>query len=164
MNPLEKLRWLQTILLLFQILKDLTHVSMVCVFHVSEFWWACSKFPCAWWIFVILHWSLILLPQFLVAWRTFSCRLTWEFSTSDFELLCSQFPGAWPILFLSSLFTGLTRYPELDEEVSSLHWLCITRFKGVAFAVGEPPFEVVSRPRFDMAPITMCSLTFEREL
>ena len=46
-------------------------------------------------------------------------------------------------------------------EVSSLHWLRITRFTGLAFAVREPSFEVISCPRFDMAPMIMRSLTLE---
>ena len=84
-----------------------------------------------------------------------------EFPTSDFESPSCQFPGAWQALFLSSSFSGMTRDPKLDEEVSSLYWLRITRFTGLAFAVGEPSFEVVFCPRFDMAPITMRSLSLE---
>ena len=75
----------------------------------------------------LLTWDWSFCSSFLVAWRTFSCRLTWEFSTSDFESPSIQFPGACPTLFLSSSFPGLTRDPKLGEEISSLHWLCITR-------------------------------------
>ena len=64
---------------------------------------------------------------------------------------------------LSSSFTGLTRDPELCDEISSLHWLYITRLMGLAFAVGETSFEVVFCPRFDMAPDTVRSLSWERE-
>ena len=66
--------------------------------------------------------------------------------------------------FLSSSFTRLTRDPELREESSSLHGLCITRLIGLAFAVSEPSFEVVFCPRFDMAPTTIRSLIWERKL
>ena len=40
----------------------------------------------------------------------------------------------------SSSFPELTRDPKLGEEVSSLYWLRITRFTGLAFAIGEPSF------------------------
>ena len=100
-------------------------------------------------------------PSFLWAGLTFSCRFTWEFPTSKFE---SQFPEARPNLFLSSSFTGLTRDPDLCGETSSLHWLCITRLVGLACATREPSLEVVSCPRFDMAPITMRSPAWEGKL
>ena len=108
-----------------------------------------------------LHLGLILLPQFPGGLE--NLLLSTHLRIFDFRfritvLPVTQFPGAWPILFLSSSFPGLTRDPKLDEEVSSLHWLCITRFTSLAFAVGEPSFEVVSCPPFDMAPITMFSL------
>ena len=108
---------------------------MVCVFHISELWWGCSKSPCAWRVLFTLYFGLNLVLCFLVAWRTFSCPLTWDFSISDFESPSIQFPGAWPTLFLSSSFSGLTRDPKLGEENSSLHWLRITRLTGLAFAV-----------------------------
>ena len=107
-------------------------------------------------------WLWSFCPSSLAAWRTFSCRLTWEFSTSDFELPRSQFPGTWSTLFLSSSFPGLTWDPKLDEEVASLYCLCISRFTGLAVAVGEPSFEVVSYDLFDMASITMRSLILEK--
>ena len=106
--------------------------------------WACSKFPCA--------------------WREGSLHSLFGFDLFASFLALENFPGAWPTHFLSSSFTGSTRDPQFDEEVSSLYWLRITTFTGLAFAVGEPSFEVVFCPRFDMAPITMRSLSFERKL
>ena len=77
----------------------------------------------------------------------FSCRAS------------TGFPVLVQPLFIPSSFTGLTRDPILREKVSLLQGLCITRLTSLAFAVGEPSFEVVFCPRFDMAPITMLSVT-----
>ena len=148
MHPLKMLSWLHTFPTSFpKIRRSYPRIDGLCI-------------PCFWTLVSMQQVSLCLkdslqffiwvgsfCTSFLVAWRTFSCRLTWEFSTSNFELPCSQFPGAWPILFLSSSFTGLTQSPKST----------------LAVAVGEPSFEVVSCPLFDMAPITMRSLTLERK-
>ena len=103
-------------------------------------------------------------PSFMWARLTFSCRFTWEFSTSKFEPECHQFPEARPTLFVSSSFAELTRDRDLCGETSSWHWPCITRLVGLAFATGEPSLEVVSCPRFDMAPFAMRSPAWERKL
>ena len=137
---------------------------MVREFHVSELWWRCSKFPCAWG--VLIHFLFGCDPSAPVSWWLelfFSCRLTREYPTSNFESGSIQFLGACPTPFLSSSFPGLTRDPKLCEEISSLHGLCI-RLISLAVAVGEPLFEVASCLRFDMAPITMRSLIWERKL
>ena len=100
---------------------------------------------------------------FLEASITFSCLLTWEHPTSKFESKLPRFPEASPALLLSSSFTRLTRDPELCDEISSSHWLCITRLMSLAYAVGEPSFKVVFCPRFDMTPDTVRSVNWERE-
>ena len=76
-------------------------------------------------------------------------RLTCEYPTS---------PAACPTLVLPSSFSRLTRDPVLrGRGVSSLQGLCMTRLIRLAFAVGEPSFEVVFCPRFDMAPFEMAT-------
>ena len=65
-----------------------------CVFHVSELWRACSKFPwCVEGFSSLFIWVWPFCPSFLAAWRTFTCRLTWEFSTSDFQI--TELPVSW---------------------------------------------------------------------
>ena len=90
--------------------------------------------------------------SFLLAWGEFSCRLLWGCSISEFGLGSTSCLVALTTSFLSSAFTGLTRDPKLREEISSL--LCLrsrnTR-RGLAFTFGEPSFEVVFWPLFDMA-------------
>ena len=58
---------------------------MAFIFHVSELWWACSKFPCAWRVLFTLYVGAFFCSSFLAAWRTFSCQLTWDFSASDLK-------------------------------------------------------------------------------
>ena len=98
---------------------------MVCVFHVAELWWACSKFPCAWRDLFTLYWVWSFCPSFLAAWRTFSCRLTREFSTSDFESPSIQFPGAWQTLFLSSSFLGLAAHHQIHRSCFCCRWTIV---------------------------------------
>ena len=137
---------------------------MLCIFHVSELWWGCSKFPCALKVLFTLYLGLILLPSFLVAWRIFSCRLTWVFF--DFRFLSHRAPS----FLVPADSCSFIVIPRIDQRSQtwwrnlSLHWLRITRLTGLAFAVGEPSFEVVFCPRFDMVPIMMRSLTWERKL
>ena len=72
---------------------------------------------------------------------------------------------ARPTLFLLCSFPGLTGDPDPCDETPSLHWPCNTRLvlQGF-FAIGDPSLEVVSCPRFDMAPITRRSMVWEKEL
>ena len=105
----------------------------------------------------LFTWVWSICSSFLAAWGTFSCRLTCEFSTSDFWI--TEHPVSWCLAdsFSFIVISGLTRHPKLGEEVSSLYWVRITRFTGLAFAVGEPSSEVLFFPRFDTAPIIMRS-------
>ena len=107
----------------------------------------------------LFAWVWSFCSTFLEASITFSCLLTWEHPTSKFELKLPRFPEASPALLLSSSFSRLTRDPELCDEISSSHWLCITRLMSLAYAVGEPSFKVVFCPRFD----TVRSVNWERE-
>ena len=111
----------------------------------------------------LFAWVWSFCSTFLEASITFSCLLTWEHPTSKFESKLPRFPEASPALLLSSSFTRLTRDPELCDEISSSHWLCITRLTSLDYAVGEPSFEVVFCPRFDMTPDTVRSVNWERE-
>ena len=91
MLPLRMLRFCGHSQLLPQKLKDLAHVLMVRVFHVFQFWWWRSKFPCA------------------IGVKTF-CLIT---------VLPHQFPGChWNILLSTRLrisdfwiWVGLHQFP-----------------------------------------------------
>ena len=72
-------------------------------------------------------------PSAPVSWNLLLSTQLENFRLPIFESPSIQFPGAWPTLFLSSSFPLLTRDPKLGEEISSLHWLRITRFTGLAF-------------------------------
>ena len=76
-----------------------------------------------------------------------------------FSLITFYSLDACTTSFLSSAYSGLTRYPKLREEISSLRYSGSTRH-GFAFAVGEPSFEVVFWPLFNMA---LCFLTWSSE-
>ena len=66
---------------------------MVCVFHVSELWWACSKFPCAWRIFFTLFGGLILLPQFPGGLE--NLLLSIHLRIIDFQFRINALPVSW---------------------------------------------------------------------
>ena len=98
--------------------------------------------------------------RFLVAWRTFSCRLTWDYPTSNFESPNIQFPVACPTPFKSSAF------PRFDQRSQTSWRDFLTPFcsrstrHGLAFAIGEHSFEISSWPFFHMA---LCFLTWSSE-
>ena len=104
-------------------------------------------------------WSWSSRTLFPTAIGTFSCRLAWEYPISDLVADRLLFPAAISTSVLSSVFSGLARYPKLCEEISSLLGSRATRH-GLAFAIGEPSFEVVFWPRFDMV---LCFLTWSSE-
>ena len=101
--------------------------------------WACSKFP-----------GLILLPQFPGGLKNLLLSTHRRFF--DFWFRITELPVSWCLAdsFLSLSFTGLTRDPKLDEEMSSLHWLCMSRITGLAFCCRR-------------ATIRGCSLTSFRQ-
>ena len=125
---------------LLQKLKDLAHVLMVRVFHVSQFWCWRSKFPLCHWSWTVLLSSLSVwsrssrTSQFLGYWNVL-WSVHWRISDFWTQVGSHQFPS-----FLSSVFTGLTRDPKLREEISSLLGSRATRH-GLAFAIGKPSFE-----------------------
>ena len=140
-------------------------IDVLCTPCFWELWWACSKFPCVWRVLFTFYLALIILPQFPGCLE--NLLLSTHLRIFDFRFRITELPVPWCLarfFFFHRHSTGLTRDPKLDEEVFSLYWLRITRFTGLAFAVGEPSFGVVYCPRFDMAPITVRSLTFERKL
>ena len=97
--------------------KSFTIVSMFCVFHISELWWACSKFPCARRIFFTLYLGLILLPSFLVAWRIF---LSTHLRIFDFRIRTALLPALW-CLATSFSFTG--SFTVVPREPDKLFYL-----------------------------------------
>ena len=84
--------------------------------------------------------------NFLFACGTFYCRLAWKYPT---YAGCTRCLDACTTLFLTSAFSWLTRDPKLRAVISSL--LCSHSARhGFALVVGEPSFEVVFWPLFDM--------------
>ena len=132
-------------------------------FHVFHFWWYCYKLCSARRVFFTCRSVWVFLPKSLCNKVATSCRHTWELPTSAFELELPRFPLARPTLYLLYSFTGLTGHPDPCDETPSERWSCNTRLVGRALAIGDPSLEVVSCPRFDMAPITKHSLVWERE-
>ena len=106
----------------------------------------------------LFGWVKTFCPSFLEAKLTISGQYIWELPTSAFELELHRFLAARLTLFLSYSFHGLTGDPDPCDEAPSFHWPCNTRLLGRAFAIKDPSLEVVSCPRFDMAPITTRSL------
>ena len=121
--------------------------------HVLQFWWRCITFPCAKRSLFTFRSVRSFCSSFLAASMTLSLSvpmrgLRWNYP-NFLRLNC---------LFLSSSFSGLTRDPELCGEVYSF-----PRLVGLAFATGELSLEVVSCPRFDKAPNTIRSPSWERK-
>ena len=77
-----------------------------------------------------------------------------------FSLITFYCLDACTTSFLSSAYSGLTIYLKLREEISSLRYSGSTRY-GFAFAVGEPSFEVVFWPLFNMA---LCFLIVRKKI
>ena len=111
---------------------------MVCIFHVSELCWACSKFPCTWRVLFTPYLGLILLSQFPGGLK--NLLLSTHLRIFDFRFWITELPVSW---CLAGSFSFIvipridSRSQKLDEEVSSLNWLRITRFTSLAFAVGD---------------------------
>ena len=104
-------------------------------------------------------------PMFLADRLTISCRYTWELPTSAFEQEPRRFPVARPTLSCCvhspdwlEIPIPVTRHP-LCTDLATPDWCC-----NCFFAIGDPSLEVVSCPRFGMAPITRRSLVWEKEL
>ena len=121
---------------LLQELKDIAHVLMVRVFHVSQFWWC--KFRCA---IGVRMFSLItvclekILPhQFPGCY--WNILLSIHLRISDFWTWVGshQFPAYYFDFF------SFTEHPRIDKRYQTL-WR-----HGLAFAIGEPSFEVVFFP------------------
>ena len=146
MLALRMFRRLLTFPISWQKMKNLAHALMLRGFHVSQLWCWRNKSPCS--SLCVWSWpSRILFPAPI---GTFSCRLAWEYPISDFEADRMLFPAAISTSFRSSVFTGLTRDPKLCEEISSLLGSRAT-MHDLAFAIGEPSFEGVFWPLFDIA-------------
>ena len=99
----------------FLILKDLSHVSMVRVFHVSELRCACSKFPCVWRVLFTLYLGLILLPQFPGGLK--NLLLSTHLTISDLRFPITVLPVSW---CLADSFSFIVIHP-IDSR-SQIWW------------------------------------------
>ena len=124
---------------------------MVLQVSVNSWSWNVLSLRCVW-PSLRCVWRCSSRTNFLDAIGSFSCRLAWEYPTSDLESgrTNSFFERLFQLLFVSSVFTSLTRDPKLRDGISSL--LCQPKTRhGFACAVGEPSVEIVFWPHLDMA-------------
>ena len=105
--------------LLLQTLKDLTHVSMVHVFHVFQLWWWCCKFPWALGVrmFFLITFCLVLIHQhqFPVCLR--GILLSTRLRISDFK---SESSSTSCLVALTTSFLSIGM-PQVDQ-ISQTSW------------------------------------------
>ena len=164
-NPLKKrsVHWSYSQFLLYA-LTYLLNVWVIGEIHVFHFWWYCYKLPCAGGSSSLFWSGLSLFAQ--VSLQQGCHLLSTHFGTSNFGIWTATTPvsrgqaNSFLVVFIHRIdwtSRSVWRY--------TLFALALQHQTGRSgFAIEDPSLEVVSCPRFDMAPITRRSLNLEKWL